>query len=264
MPQTHAWLQRYGYSSAPASARERQHLPSAFVFLFTPSSALTAATTLPVLYSFRRCPYAIRARLALAHAGLACELREINLRNKPQALLDASPKGTVPVLVLQDGKVIDQSLEVMLHALNGNDPDGWLQPTQGSLEDMLALIERNDGFFKQALDRCKYPERHDAETVNQAQADALTWLSELNDLLEETGYLFGLNPSLADMALRPFVRQYARIDEAQWNEQPWPHLQDWLQRWIDSALFAEVMETYPGWVPGSTGPTFVGESVESL
>jgi glutathione S-transferase len=164
--------------------------------------ALTAAATLPVLYSFRRCPYAIRARLALAHAGLACELREINLRNKPQALLDASPKGTVPVLVLQDGKVIDQSLEVM-HALRDNDPDGWLQPTHGSLEDMLALIERNDGFFKQALDRCKYPERHDAEAVNQAQADALTWLSALNDQLEETGYLFGLNPSLADMALRP-------------------------------------------------------------
>ena len=226
--------------------------------------ALTAAATLPVLYSFRRCPYAIRARLALAHAGLACELREINLRNKPQALLDASPKGTVPVLVLQDGKVIDHSLEVMLHALHGNDPDGWLQPTHGSLEDMLALIERNDGFFKQALDRCKYPERHDAEAVNQAQADALTWLSALNDQLEETGYLFGLNPSLADMALRPFVRQYARIDEAQWNEQPWPHLQHWLQRWIDSALFAEVMETYPGWLPGSKGPTFVGESVESL
>ena len=221
-------------------------------------------TPRPVLYTFRRCPYAMRARWALQVSALDVELREITLRAKPAAMLAASPKGTVPVLVLQDGKVIDQSLEVMLHALHGNDPDGWLQPTQGSLEEMLALIERNDGFFKQALDRCKYPERHDAEAVNQAQADALTWLSALNDQLEETGYLFGLNPSLADMALRPFVRQYARIDEAQWNEQPWPHLQHWLQRWIDSALFAEVMETYPGWLPGSKGPTFVGESVESL
>ena len=218
---------------------------------------------LPTLYSFRRCPYAIRARLALAHAGLACELREINLRSKPQALLDVSPKGTVPVLVLQDGQVIEQSLDIMLHALRGNDPDGWLAPTHGSLQEMLTLIERNDGFFKQALDRCKYPERHGAEDVNQAQADALTWLSALNDQLEETGYLFGLNPSLADMALRPFVRQYARIDEAQWNEQPWPHLQGWLQRWIDSALFAEVMETYPGWVPGTVGTVFVSDSVES-
>ena len=253
-----ARLQISSYSTPPASA-----LALCFHHFISPS-ALTAANPLPVLYSFRRCPYAIRARLALAHAGLACELREINLRNKPQALLDASPKGTVPVLVLQDGKVIDQSLDVMLHALHSNDPDGWLQPTEGSLDEMLALIERNDSFFKQALDRCKYPERHSAEAVNQAQADALTWLSALNDQLEETGYLFGQHPSLADMALRPFVRQYARIDEAQWNEQPWPHLQDWLQRWIDSALFAEVMETHPGWVPGTTGPTFVSGSIESL
>ena len=211
---------------------------------------------LPVLYSFRRCPYAIRARLALAHAELACELREVNLRNKPQALLDASPKGTVPVLVLQDGQVIEQSLEIMLHALKQQDPGGWLSPTAGTLKDMLALIARNDQEFKPSLDRCKYPERYDAEAVNQAQTDAIQWMAALDAQLAETGYLFGLNPSLADMALRPFVRQYARIDEAQWNEQPWPHLQDWLQRWIDSALFAEVMETYPGWVAGTTGPTF--------
>ena len=218
---------------------------------------------LPILYSFRRCPYAMRARLALAHAGLACELREINLRNKPQALLDASPKGTVPVLVLQDGRVIEQSLEIMLHALQSKDPDGWLAPTQGTLDDMLTLIGRNDSFFKQALDRCKYPERYTAEAVNQAQTDALTWLADLDAQLTESGYLFGMNPSLADMALRPFVRQFARIDEAQWAEQPWPHLQDWLQRWIDSALFAEIMETYPGWVPGTTGPAFSTDSVES-
>ena len=221
------------------------------------------AHALPILYSFRRCPYAMRARLALAHAGLACELREINLRDKPQALLDVSPKGTVPVLVLQDGRVIEQSLDIMLHALQANDPDGWLAPTQGTLDEMLPLIARNDNFFKQALDRCKYPERYTAEAVNQAQTDAITWLSELDEQLAETGYLFGLNPSLADMALRPFVRQFARIDEAQWAEQPWPHLQDWLQRWIDSALFAEIMETYPGWVPGSRGPTFGTSSVAS-
>lgn len=221
------------------------------------------AHALPILYSFRRCPYAMRARLALAHAGLACELREINLRDKPQALLDASPKGTVPVLVLQDGRVIEQSLDIMLHALQASDHDGWLAPTQGTLDEMLALIARNDNFFKQALDRCKYPERYTAEAVNQAQTDAITWLSELDEQLAETGYLFGLNPSLADMALRPFVRQFARIDEAQWAEQPWPHLQDWLQRWIDSALFAEIMETYPGWVPGSRGPTFGTSSVAS-
>lgn len=221
------------------------------------------APALPILYSFRRCPYAMRARLALAHAGMACELREINLRAKPQALLDASPKGTVPVLVLQDGQVIEQSLAIMLHALQTNDPDGWLTPTHGTQDDMLALVGRNDDFFKQALDRCKYPERYTAEAVNQAQTDAITWLAALDEQLADTGYLYGLNPSLADMALRPFVRQFARIDEAQWAEQPWPHLQDWLQRWIDSALFAEVMETYPGWIPDTTGPIFSTSSIES-
>lgn len=224
---------------------------------------MNLSPALPVLYSFRRCPYAMRARLALAHAGQACELREINLRAKPQELLQASPKGTVPVLVLQDGRVIEQSLDIMLHALRANDPDGWLAPTQGTLDDMLALIGRNDGFFKQALDRCKYPERYTAEEVNQAQTDAITWLADLDEQLADSGYLFGLNPSLADMALRPFVRQFARIDEAQWAEQPWPHLQDWLQRWIDSALFAEIMETYPGWIPGTKGPTFSTDSIES-
>ena len=218
---------------------------------------------LPILYTFRRCPYAMRARWALQAAGVAVAMREIVLRDKPPAMLAASPKGTVPVLVLQDGRVIEQSLDIMLHALRANDPDGWLAPTQGTLDDMLALIGRNDGFFKQALDRCKYPERYTAEEVNQAQTDAITWLAALDEQLADSGYLFGLNPSLADMALRPFVRQFARIDEAQWAEQPWPHLQDWLQRWIDSALFAEIMETYPGWIPGTRGPTFSTDSIES-
>jgi len=213
---------------------------------------------LPVLYSFRRCPYAIRARLALAHAGIACELREVNLRAKPEALLRASPKGTVPVLVTTDG-VLEQSLEIMLWALRQNDPDGWLAPTEGGEADMLELINDLDTRFKPALDRCKYPERYSAAEVNDAQTDALTWLAALDQQLADSGYLFGQHPSLADMALRPFVRQFARIDEAQWIEQPWPALQAWLQRWIDSALFAEVMETYPGWRDGETGPTFMAQ-----
>lgn len=224
---------------------------------------MTPLHTLPVLYSFRRCPYAIRARLALAYAGLHCELREVKLRDKPQALLHASPKGTVPVLVLPNGKVLEESLEIMLHALQTNDPDHWLTPSQGCLQDMLALIARNDSFFKPALDRCKYPERHDKQQVQQARIEAAHWLNELNAQLAATGYLFGKHPSLADMALRPFVRQFARIDDAYWNAQAWPHLQAWLQRWLDSALFVEVMKSYPTWIPGTTGPTFFGAYPES-
>ncbi|MBS0507125.1 MAG: glutathione S-transferase [Proteobacteria bacterium] len=210
-------------------------------------------TALPVLYSFRRCPYAMRARLALVYAGLACELREVQLRNKPQALLQASPKGTVPVLVLADGRVLEQSLGIMLHALHTHDPGGWLTPGLGTLEQMLALIERNDHFFKQALDRCKYPERHTAEAVHQAQADAIAWLAALDGRLADTGYLFGHNTSLADMALLPFVRQFARIDQAWWCAQPWPQLQAWLQRWLDSALFATIMQRHPVWLAGGAG-----------
>ena len=217
---------------------------------------MNSSSSLPVLYSFRRCPYAIRARLALAYSALHCELREIKLRDKPQAMLEVSPKGTVPVLVLADGTtVIEQSLEIMLHALRTSDADGWLLPTEGNEQEMLALIGQNDQFFKPALDRSKYPDRYSVDEVSSAARDADAWLGGLNDQLAATGYLFGLNPSLADMALRPFVRQFAHIDKEVWAAKPWPHLQSWLQRWMDSALYAEVMEPYPAWVPGSVGPT---------
>lgn len=205
-------------------------------------------TAFPILYSFRRCPYAMRARLALASAGIAYELREIQLRHKPRALLAASPKGTVPVLVLPTGEVLEESLDIMLHALRQQDPEGWLLPTQGSLQDMLALIARNDQHFKPALDRCKYHERYLPQEVAQAQRDATAWLDTLERQLHATGYLFGQHPSLADMALRPFVRQFARADEAAWHRGPWPQVQAWLQRWLDSALFAQVMQRAEVWV----------------
>ena len=217
---------------------------------------LAALQGLPVLYSFRRCPYAMRARLALAQAGVQCQLREVVLKDKPAALLTASPKGTVPVLVLADGTVIEQSLEIMLWALRQNDPDSWLAPTDGSLQAMLALIERNDGEFKQALDHCKYPSRYPEADAAAAQATAQAFLSGLNDQLAATGYLFGRDPSLADMAIRPFVRQFAGIDEAAWAATPWPHLQAWLVRLTDSALFEQVMDKYPAWHADDAGVLF--------
>ncbi len=221
---------------------------------------LTAMQGLPVLYSFRRCPYAMRARLALAQAGVQCQLREVVLKDKPAALLAASPKGTVPVLVLADGTVIEQSLDIMLWALRQNDPDSWLSPTAGSLDDMRALIARNDGEFKQALDRCKYPNRYPEADAAAAQGAARAFLSGLNEQLAATGYLFGRDPSLADMAIRPFVRQFAGIDEAAWQAQPWPHLQAWLTRLTDSALFEQVMNKYPAWHPDEAGVLFPADA----
>lgn len=208
---------------------------------------------LPVLYSFRRCPYAMRARLALAISGQAYELREVVLRNKPAEMLAASPKGTVPVLVLPDGEVIEQSLDVMLWALRRNDPEGWLASAQGSLDNMLAFIAGNDGAFKRSLDRYKYPNRYAEESACDAEAFALlqrglgaAWLLKLEGMLID-GWLFGPRASLADMALLPFVRQFAHTDVAWFATQPWPRLQAWLVQFEASALYAGVMEKHVPW-----------------
>lgn len=208
---------------------------------------------LPVLYSFRRCPYAMRARLALAVSGQPHELREVVLRNKPAEMLAASPKGTVPVLVLPNGEVIDESLEVMLWALRRNDPQAWLAPAQGSVDDMLALIAGNDGAFKRSLDRYKYPNRYAEESTGDAEAFALmqrglgaAWLLKLDGMLAG-GWLFGVRASLADMALLPFVRQFAHTDPDWFAAQPWPRLKVWLAQFEASALYAGVMDKHAPW-----------------
>ena len=213
-------------------------------------------TALPVLYSFRRCPYAMRARLAIAISGQRCELREVVLRNKPQGLLQASPKGTVPVLVLPDGPVLEQSLDIMLWALGRSDPEGWLTPTHGSLKDMLALISECDGPFKHALDRCKYPSRYPDANLVAAHATATAWLDALDERLSEHPHLFGQHAALADIAVAPFVRQFAGIDAVAWAAQPWAHLQAWLARWQATPLLARVMHKLPAWVDGTAGVVF--------
>ena len=198
-------------------------------------------TALPILYSFRRCPYAIRARLALAVSGQAYVLHEVLLRDKPAALLRTSPKGTVPVLVLPDGRVLEQSLDIMLWALQRHDPQQWLGPGSAAPIDMLALVAQCDGPFKQALDRCKYPQRYPESDPTQAWAAASDWLLTLEARLAHTPYLFGPQAALADVAIFPFVRQFAAINPTWWRTQPWPHLQAWLQQWLDSALLIDTL-----------------------
>ena len=193
----------------------------------------------------------MRARLALKVSGVAYELREVALKNKPPEMLALSPKGTVPVLVLGDGKVIDESLDVMRWALEMNDPQGWL--AQAALPDMLALIAQSDGPFKHALDRYKYPNRYPLESLGSVKAFEVTqrlaaaqWLQTLEPRLGN-GWLFGSQASLADMALLPFVRQFAHTDATWFAAQPWPCLQDWLARFEESALFASVMGRQQLW-----------------
>ncbi len=210
---------------------------------------------LPVLYSFRRCPYAMRARLALAVSGQAHEHREVVLRDKPAAMLAASPKGTVPVLVLPKGTVLDESLDIMRWALDRNDPAQWLAPAGASQEDMLALVAVNDTEFKRQLDRYKYPNRYPEESAGdeaafalQQRSEAAGWLAQLDTRLAE-GWLFGAHASLADMAILPFVRQFAHTDAGWFATQPWPRLQRWLAAFEASALYAGVMGKHAPWRP---------------
>lgn len=203
----------------------------------------------PILYSFRRCPYAIRARLALAVCGARCELREVKLGAKPPSMLAASAKGTVPVLVLPDGRVIDESLDIMHWALARRDPEGWLQ------RDDAALIEKNDGPFKRDLDRYKYPERHGSDPLLHRES-GLTFLRELDQRLSARGQLCGASRGLADAALMPFVRQFAGVDPEWFNARQLSHLQTWLNDHLASELFAAVMVRTSVWSPGQTPVSF--------
>jgi glutathione S-transferase len=212
--------------------------------------------TLPVLYSFRRCPYAMRARLALTISGQACELREVVLRAKPAELLSASAKASVPVLVLPSGEVIDQSLDIMNWALRLNDPAQWLPANAEQAAQVQALVDACDLTFKHHLDRYKYPNRYDGADALQHRAAAAAWLLGLSQHLSPEGWLFGPAASLPDMAIAPFVRQFAQTDPLWFEQQDWPALQAWLRRIVSSALFEGVMHKYPAWQSGTAGPIF--------
>ena len=205
------------------------------------------AQPLPILYSFRRCPYAMRARLALQVSGLAVEHREIALKNKPAEMLRASPKGTVPVLVLADGTVLDESLDIMRWALGRNDPHGWLEGDDASRQDAWDLIARNDGEFKFHLDRYKYPHRYGLADGVAHRDMARGFLDLLQARLAMYSFLAGARFGLADAAIAPFVRQFAHTDPAWFAAQSWRHLAQWLQDFDGSAAFAQVMEKHPVW-----------------
>ncbi|WP_374406693.1 glutathione S-transferase [Pelagerythrobacter sp.] len=206
-------------------------------------------STDPILYSFRRCPYAIRARLALTVSAKRCELREVKLSAKPDAMLAASPKGTVPVLVLPDGEVIDESLDIMQWALGANDPEGWLRRNDA------ALIGRNDTSFKHDLDRYKYPDRYDGDPTTHRAAGA-AFLHELEARLAHAGQLCGQDRGFADAAIMPFVRQFAAVDNEWFAAQPLPNLQAWLAGHLASALFETVMVRSKPWQPGDEPVVF--------
>jgi len=209
-----------------------------------PGSA--ADPPLPRLYTFRRCPYAMRARMALLQAGRVFEAVEVSLRNKPASLLALSPKATVPVLQLPDGSVLEESWDIMRWALGVPDAQGWWARAQSPAN--LDLLRRNDGDFKLHLDRWKYPQRHASEALSpEAHRDrALDVLVQpLETRLHCAPYLGGATPCATDLAVLPFVRQFAAVEPAWFATLELPSLRSWLDDWLVHPLFAACMHRLP-------------------
>lgn len=205
------------------------------------------SAALPILYSFRRCPYAMRARLALAVSAQEVEHREVELKNRPSELVAASPKATVPVVVLANGSVLEESLEIMHWALAQHDPEGWLAQTAEDRALTEKLILRNDSDFKKHLDRYKYATRYEDVDPLEHRADASEILNDLNARLGETNFLLGDHFTLADAAIAPFVRQFAFADKSWFDSQAWPSLQHWLEAFLLSPRFLHIMRKRPVW-----------------
>ncbi|WP_443693542.1 glutathione S-transferase [Pseudomonas protegens] len=201
----------------------------------------TLQTPGATLYSFRRCPYAMRARLALRYAGVPLRIVEVSLKAKPAEMLALSAKGTVPVLALED-RVIDESLEIMHWALAQHDPEDWqLTADPTALAQMAALIAENDQVFKVHLNRYKYAERYPEAPMEHYRTQGEAFLARLDTLLQQRRYLLAAHPSLADMALLPFVRQFAHVDREWFAQTPYRSLQEWLQEQLESELFLAIM-----------------------
>jgi len=194
----------------------------------------------------------MRARMALAASGAEVMLREVLLKDKPAELLAASPKATVPVLVLSDGRVIEESLDVMQWALEYRDPLGWLD--NAALES--DWVSACDGDFKHWLDRYKYADRHPEHTAEDYRKNAEAFIQKLEDRLSGADWVVGDAASAVDVALFPFVRQFAGVEPSWWQQAPYSHVRQWLENWLNSALFSAIMAKYPRWESGQPGERF--------
>lgn len=205
-----------------------------------------------ILYSFRRCPYAMRARLALKYAGIKTEIREIDLNNPPAELIAISEQATVPVLQLPDGRVIDESWDIVQWAVRQNDPEAWLGDHEQNLPESEMLIEMNDYSFKQDLDHYKYADRYPEHTMEYYREQGEDFLKELEERLTTTRFLLSDQLSIADIGIFPFIRQFAVVDKDWFDQAPYPKLQQWLAGFIDSnhfeaQLFHSVMDKREIW-----------------
>lgn len=203
---------------------------------------------LPILYSFRRCPFAIRARMTLRYAAIKYELREVFLKDKPAALLGVSAKATVPTMVLPGGNVLDESIDIMRWALQRSDPDGWL-PDDTDEKAKVLLVE-NDTVFKQHLDHYKYADRYPDHPADFYREKACQFLSRLEQRLQSTKHLSDNRITMVDLAVFPFIRQFAFVDRPWFDQAPYPALQAWLQEFLDADLFKSIMTKNSAWREG--------------
>jgi len=206
--------------------------------------------TYPTLYSLQHCPYAMRARIGLLAAQQTIALRAISLKNKPTEMLAASPKGEVPVLVLEDKSVIDESIDIMIWALHQSDPDDLLCSNDPSaFEEMRELITRNDNDFIPALEKYKYAKRYHEPSENNDRQQCEAFIAQLEQRLNEHRFIMGKKLSLADYALLPFIRQFSRVDR-KWFVQtpPYPNLRNWLSYHLQSTIYSKAMFKYPLWL----------------
>ncbi len=198
----------------------------------------------------------MRARLGLRYAGIRCELREVVLKDKPPEMVALSPKATVPVLHLPEGQVIDQSYDIIKWALGQNDPDGW----QKFIDKADVLVDENDGTFKTALDKYKYASRFPDSSAETYRDQGEIFLKKLDQMLKASPFLSGAQQTVSDIAVFPFIRQFAHVDKTWFFDTPYPHLHQWLNRLLDSEMFAAVMVKYPKWHGGDETQYFPSAS----
>ena len=232
------------------------------------SNNIAITKSLPILYSLRNCPYAMRARIAIFKAQQTVLLRDLVLSNKPAEMLVASPKATVPVVVLADGSVIEESLEVMLWALRESDPGDLLHTVFSSnsgakttneneianqidnpmLSAMLDLINQFDHDFKQCLEQYKCAKRYKEDNIIECREVCEQYIQQLEQRLTQHTFLMSNKESLADIALLPFIRQFARVERQWYLQSPYPNVRQWLNRYLQSPMFTKVMAKYPLWL----------------
>jgi len=211
--------------------------------------SLTNGNNLPIIYSLQNCPYAMRARLAILLAQQAVQIRAITMKDKPSDMLQASPKGTVPVLIVDENLVIDESLEIMLWALNRNDPENLLYShDSNALPKMLKVIEENDTEFKPNLEKYKRAKRFHGDDLENCRLACEPFMQMLEQRLSQHEFLMGETPSLLDYALLPFIRQFSRVNKAEFAHDRYSNLRQWLRYHLQSRLFSRAMFKYPLWL----------------